>query len=100
MIREPTLSTTNPNATSNPTSTAKTITTLPEYKLIEKIHITKSVLKSLIKFAQNSENRAVEGFLFGHESESEIKVENAFPSMLNSSNIESETHNIVLKNNL
>ena len=97
MIKESTSLFTNPNTNTNPTSTVKSTTTIPEYKSIEKIQITKSVLKSLIKFSQNSENRAVEGFLFGHESENEINVENAFPSMFNSASVEAETHNIVRK---
>lgn len=61
------------------TSDAKITEKVPEYKNIDKIVISKSLLKNLVKFCQNSGNLGVEGFLFGHEGESQINVENAFP---------------------
>ena len=63
---------------------------VPEYKTIEKINISKNLLKSLIKFSKNSNANGVEGFLFGHEGENEINVQNAFPSMTD------DTHNLVI----
>ncbi len=65
---------------------------MPEYKLIDKIQISKSLLKSIIKFSQNSTSAGVEGFLFGHEGENEITIENAFPTALTGNE---DTHNVV-----
>ncbi len=60
-------------------SDVKTTEKVPEYKSIDKVVISKNLLKNLIKFSQNSGSLGVEGFLFGHEAENQINVENAFP---------------------
>ena len=38
----------------------------------------------------------IDGALFGHEEENEIKVENAFPIWLESKNLSDELKNIVI----
>ena len=64
---------------------------IPEYKILEKILINKNLLKNLIKYSNNSTG-SVEGYLFGHEEENNITIENCFP-ILNTGN--EETFNIV-----
>jgi hypothetical protein len=77
-----------------PSTDIKITEKVPEYKNIDKIVISKSLLKNLIKFSQNSGNLGVEGFLFGHEGENEINVENAFPGSTDES-----SYNVVNQNN-
>ena len=51
----------------------------PEYKIIENISISPTLLINLIKFCENSTNFQIEGLIFGHEGENEITIENALP---------------------
>ena len=50
-----------------------------EYKIKEKIRIYDTVLKTLVKFSNNSSDGNVNGILFGHESENSIVISHAFP---------------------
>jgi hypothetical protein len=51
---------------------------MPEYKVIDKISINKNVLKHLIKCSELSNVKHIEGYLFGHEEEQDVRVENSF----------------------
>ncbi len=55
----------------------------PEYKNIEKVVISKTLLRNLIKFCENTTNAEIEGNLFGHEAENEIIINNALPTSAN-----------------
>jgi hypothetical protein len=50
-----------------------------EYKIKEKIKVYDTVLKSLMKFSNNSSNGNIEGILFGHETDNSIVISHAFP---------------------
>ena len=50
-----------------------------EYKIKEKIKVYDTVLKSLMKFSNNSSNGNVSGLLFGHETENSIVISHAIP---------------------
>jgi hypothetical protein len=50
-----------------------------EYKIKEKIKVYDTVLKSLMKFSNNSSNGNVDGILFGHETDNSIVISHAFP---------------------
>lgn len=52
---------------------------IQDYKSIDKIIVSNTVLKGLIKFCKNSTNNQIEGMLFGHEEDHEIKIETAIP---------------------
>lgn len=52
---------------------------IPEYKIKEKIQVYDTVLKSLVKFSNNSSNGNVGGVLFGHETDDAIVISQAIP---------------------
>lgn len=64
-----------------------------EYKIKEKIRVYDTVIKSLVKFSNNSSNGNAEGILFGHETDSAIVVSHAFP--LNKNHTQEDISNIV-----
>ncbi len=52
---------------------------ISEYKLKEKVQVYDTVLKSLVKFSNNSSNGNVDGILFGHETEDSLVISHAIP---------------------
>ena len=66
-----------------------------EYKIKEKIRVYDTVLKSLMKFSNNSSYGNVDGILFGHESDNSIVISHAFP--LERTHTQEDISNIVIK---
>ncbi len=61
---------------------------MPEYKVVDKISINKNVLKQLIKCSELANVKNIEGYLFGHEEENDVRVENAFVASQNHSDVD------------
>jgi len=68
---------------------------ISEYKIKEKIQVYDTVLKSLVKFSNNSSNGNVDGILFGHETDNSIVISLAIPLAKTSTN--DDINNIVKK---
>ena len=66
-----------------------------EYKIKEKISIYDTVLKTLVKFSNNSSDGNVDGILFGHETDNSIVISHAFP--LQKNHTQDDITNIVIK---
>lgn len=54
-------------------------TEISEYKIKDKVQVYDTVLKSLVKFSNNSSNGNVDGVLFGHETDDSIVISHAIP---------------------
>jgi len=67
---------------------------ISEYKIKEKVQVYDTVLKSLVKFSNNSSNGNVEGVLFGHETDDAIVISHAIPLSKTSTN--DDIQNIVI----
>lgn len=67
---------------------------ISEYKIKEKVQVYDTVLKSLVKFSNNSSNGNVEGILFGHETDDSIVISHAIPLSKLSTN--EDVNNIVI----
>ena len=52
---------------------------ISEYKIKEKVQVYDTVMKSLVKFSNNSSNGNVDGLLFGHETDDSIVISHAIP---------------------
>ncbi len=68
---------------------------ISEYKIKEKVQVYDTVLKSLVKFSNNSSNGNVDGILFGHETDDSIIISHAIPLSKFSTN--DDINNIVNK---
>jgi len=67
---------------------------ISEYKIKDKVQVYDTVLKSLVKFSNNSSNGNVDGILFGHETDDSIVISHAIPVSRLSTN--EDVNNIVI----
>jgi hypothetical protein len=69
---------------------------ISEYRVKDKVQVYDTVLKSLVKFSNNSSNGNVDGILFGHETDDSIVISHAIPLSRLSTN--EDVNNIVNNN--